>query len=134
MRSLCELRLTPAQVGEAVLTLENWPDFRGYGPLPGIREARFRRRTDAVVGTQIAVTNRDGSSHVEEITAWLDTGGIVMRMSEFTAPLSRFATHFIERWVFEPTPTGCRRRTRPLRQCWRAATAGSRCECPHSRR
>ncbi|MBK7774781.1 MAG: hypothetical protein IPI43_11695 [Sandaracinaceae bacterium] len=29
-------------------------------------------------------------------------------MSEFTAPLSRFATHFIERWVFEPTPTGCR--------------------------
>ncbi|MBK7774782.1 MAG: hypothetical protein IPI43_11700 [Sandaracinaceae bacterium] len=49
VRSLCELRLTPAQVGEAVLTLENWPDFRGYGPLPGIREARFRRRTDAVV-------------------------------------------------------------------------------------
>lgn len=106
VRSVRELRLTPAQVGEAVLTIENWSDFRGYGPLPGIREARFRRRTDAVVGSQIAVTNRDGSSHVEEITAWLDTGGIVMRMSEFTAPLSRFATHFIERWAFEPSPAG----------------------------
>jgi len=27
-------------------------------------------------------------------------------MSEFTAPLSRFATHFIERWAFEPSASG----------------------------
>lgn len=106
VRSTRDLRLTPAQVGEAMLQLENWTDFRGYGPLPGIREARFRVRTPEVVGTEIAVTNTDGSSHVELITEWLDTGGIVMRMSEFTAPLSRFATHFIERWAFDPAPAG----------------------------
>lgn len=106
VRSTRDLRLTPAQVGEAMLQLENWSDFRGYGPLPGIREARFRVRTPEVVGTEIAVTNTDGSSHVELITEWLDTGGIVMRMSEFTVPLSRFATHFIERWVFEPSAAG----------------------------
>ncbi|MBK7878205.1 MAG: SRPBCC family protein [Planctomycetes bacterium] len=108
VRVVRELRRTPAQVGEALLQLENWPAFRGYGPLPGIRAARFRVRTEGVVGTQIAVTNRDGSSHVEEITEWLNPNAIVLRLSEFTAPLCFLATHFIERWVFVPAPAGCR--------------------------
>jgi len=102
-----DLGLTPAQVGEAILQLHRWTDFRGYGPLPGIREARFRLRTEAVVGTQIEVTNRDGSSHVEEVTEWLEPA-IVMRMSEFAPPLSRLAPHFTERWAFEPLPAGSR--------------------------
>ena len=94
------LRRSPEEIGQELLRLENWKNFNGYGPLPGIREARFRHRTPEVVGTQIEVTNRDGSSHVEEIVEWLHTGSIVIRMSGFSAPLSRFATHFIERWTF----------------------------------
>lgn len=105
VRAARHLKLSPEQVGEAMLQLENWTDFRGYGPLPGIREARFRVRTPDVVGTEIAVTNTDGSGHVEQITEWLGPD-IVMRFDEFTAPLSRFAAHFIERWAFTPAPGG----------------------------
>ena len=104
--SLRTMRLSPDDIGQELLKLENWKKFDGYGPLPGIREAKFRRRTPEVIGTQIEVTNRDGSSHVEEITEWLPTGGIVLRMSEFSAPLSRFASHFIERWSFSTEGEG----------------------------
>ena len=86
MRAARHLKLSPEQVGEAMLQLENWTDFRGYGPLPGIREARFRVRTPDVVGTEIAVTNTDGSGHVEQITEWLGPD-IVMRFDEPTRPI-----------------------------------------------
>lgn len=98
--------LSPNEIGAQILEIDNWASFRGYGPLPGIREARFRRRADTVVGTQIEVTNRDGSSHVEEIVHWLDTGGITLRMSEFSAPMSQFASHFVERWQFQALGEG----------------------------
>lgn len=44
-----------------------------YGPLPGIREAEFEAKTAEIVGTRIRVTNRDGSTHVEEIVEWEPT-------------------------------------------------------------
>jgi hypothetical protein len=99
IESIRHMSTTPEMVGLQMLQLENWRQFDGYGPLPGIKEASFRKKTDEIIGTQIAVKNRDGSSHIEEITAWLP-GDIVLEMKEFSAPLSRMATHFIERWTF----------------------------------
>ena len=80
---------------QQILDLSKWPEFNGYGPLPGIREADFETKTDEIVGTKIRVTNRDGSTHVEEI---LCRSGSVTTLSLF------------------PTPTGNHRRTTQRRQ------------------
>jgi hypothetical protein len=94
-------RLTGEEIGEQILRLENWPDFQGYGPLPGIAEAQFEARTASVVGTRIRVRNRDGSTHVEEIVEWKPAERITLEMKEFSRPVSLFASGFVERWQFE---------------------------------
>src|SRR5690606_28674784 len=73
----------------------------GYGPLPGIKHAEFETKTDEVVGTKIRVTNRDGSTHIEEIVQWQPTRRVSLRMRQFSPPLSRLATAFDETWQFE---------------------------------
>lgn len=100
------MQLRPEAIAERILDLDDWRSFRGFGPLPGIRVARFRRRTENVVGTQIEVVNLDGSSHVEEIIMWRPGSTITMHMSEFSPPLSRFASHFLEKWTFSSLPLG----------------------------
>ena len=54
-----------------------------------------------IVGTRIRVTNRDGSTHVEEIVVWQPDQKIELQMSEFSAPLSHLATSIDERWMFD---------------------------------
>ena len=79
---------TSQTLREAFLDLSQWPGFTGWGPLPGIRQANFLRRTDAVRGSRIAVINTDGSSHVEEILEWSEMDPRrfrgVIRLGEFT--------------------------------------------------
>ena len=91
----------PERIAEQILDLSRWPEFRGYGPLPGIKAAEFEARTPEVVGTRIRVTDTDGSSHIEEIVDWEPGRRIRLRMGEFSPPLSRLATGFEETWVFE---------------------------------
>ena len=95
------LTLTPEDVARQILDLTKWPDFHGYGPLPGIKAAEFEIRTPGIVGSRIRVTNQDGSSHVEEIVEWQPTQRIRLHMKEFARPLSRLATWFVETWDFE---------------------------------
>jgi hypothetical protein len=45
--------------------------------------------------------NTDGSSHVEEIIEWQPDRRLRIRMQDFSAPLSRLATHFEETWEFQ---------------------------------
>jgi hypothetical protein len=96
------LPLPPEEIAGQILDLAKWPDFTGYGPLPGIRSAAFEVRTPEVVGTRIQVENRDGSKHVEEIVVWDLPRTVQLRMSDFSAPVSRLATHFDETWQFTP--------------------------------
>ena len=65
----CEetLLLAPEDIARQILDLTKWPDFKGYGPVPGIKVAEFEVQTPGIVGSRIRVTNQDGSSHVEEI-------------------------------------------------------------------
>lgn len=86
---------------ERILDLTKWPDFRGYGPIPGIKSAQFETRTPNVVGSRIRVTNSDGSSHVEEVVAWQPDRRLQLQMGDFSMPLSRLATGFVETWEFE---------------------------------
>ncbi|WP_437191334.1 hypothetical protein [Planctomicrobium sp. SH527] len=64
----------PEEIARQILDLSKWPEFDGYSPLPGIKVAEFKAKTAEVVGTRIRVTNRDGSTHVEEVVEWEPTG------------------------------------------------------------
>jgi hypothetical protein len=96
-----QLTLTPSEIAEQILGVTNWTTFQGYGPLPGIKAAEFELRTPEVIGSRIRVQNTDGSSHVEEITAWQPEHRIALKMQEFSAPFSIFATSIDEIWELE---------------------------------
>lgn len=95
------LALAPKQIADQVLDVAKWPGFRGYGPIPGINSAEFETRTPHVVGSRIKVTNLDGSTHVEEIVVWQPDRRLQLQMGNFSKPLSRLATRFVETWEFE---------------------------------
>ncbi|WP_165253498.1 SRPBCC family protein [Paludisphaera soli] len=92
----------PERIARLILDLSLWPQFRGYGVLPGIKSAEFERQTPEIVGTRIRVANTDGSTHVEEIVEWDPQRRLMLRMGDFSPPLSRLATHFEESWDFSP--------------------------------
>lgn len=94
--------LSPDAIAGQILDLANWPNFTGYGGLPGIRAATFETRTPYVVGTRIRVTNTDGSRHVEEVVEWRPPDRLCLRFGDFSPPVSRLATHFEEVWEFRP--------------------------------
>jgi hypothetical protein len=99
---------SPEDIARQILDLARWADFKGYGPLPGIKAAAFEARTPAVVGTRIKVTNTDGSSHVEEIVEWEPDRRVRLEMKEIAPPLSRLAAGFEEAWEFERLGDGTR--------------------------
>ena len=94
----CEetLNLAPEDIARQILDLTKWPDFHGFGPIPGIKVAVFDVQTPAVVGSRIRVTNLDGSSHFEEIMEWEPDHHLRVEMKVFSAPLSRLAAGFEE--------------------------------------
>lgn len=100
--------LPPEEIAAQILDVSKWPTFQGYGPLPGIKSAEFETRTPNVIGSRIRVTNSDGSSHTEEILEWQPDRRVVMRLGEFSKPLSSMASHFIETWDFERVGNGTR--------------------------
>ena len=100
--------LAPEDIAGQILDLARWPEFGGYGPLPGIRSAEFEEQTAEVVGSRVRVTNRDGSTHVEEVVQWHPDRRVQLRLSDFSAPLSRLATEFVETWEFERDGNGTR--------------------------
>jgi hypothetical protein len=66
-----------------------------------IKSAEFETRTPNVVGSRIRVTNLDGSTHVEEIVEWQPDRRLQLQMGDFSKPLSRLASAFVETWEFE---------------------------------
>lgn len=98
-------RLTPQTICAGILEMERWPEFKGYGFLPGIKQAYFEVQTPAVVGSRIRVHNLDGSSHVEEIVEWEPARTVALKFQDFSPPVSQLASHFIETWHFTLTPT-----------------------------
>jgi hypothetical protein len=86
------LPLTPSEIVGRILDPSLWSNFTGFGPLPGVRSAVFEILTPGLVGSRIRVTNMDDSTHVHEIIEWNPDRLLKMNMTDFTAPLSRFAT------------------------------------------
>lgn len=108
IRFCCQATLLqrPEEIANQILDLSKWPEFNGYGVLPGIKQAEFETRTKEVVGTRIRVVNQDGSTHVEEIVEWDPTHRLSLRMQEFSPPVSRVASRFDETWEFQITDKG----------------------------
>lgn len=94
------LALAPEEIAQQILDVTRWPDFHGYGPIPGIKTAEFEIRTPNIVGSRIRVTNRDGSQHTEKIVEWQPDQRLRIRFGQFSAPLSRLANEFFEAWEF----------------------------------
>lgn len=81
------LPLAPEEIANQILDVEKWPEFQGYGPIPGIKTAEFEIRTANIVGSRIRVTNLDGSTHVEEIVEWQPDQRLQHQMQDFSPPL-----------------------------------------------
>jgi hypothetical protein len=94
------------EIAAEIADLSRWPEFDGYGSLPGIASAAYEGHTGPMAGARIRVHNTDGSSHVETVEIWQPPQRIVMRLHEFTPPLSRIASHFVEEWRFEEAGNG----------------------------
>ena len=92
----------PEDIAKHILDVTKWPDFKGFGPIPGIRVADFEVRTPDIVGSRIRVTNTDGSKHIEEIVEWQPDRRLQLHMKDFSAPLSLLATAIEETCEFEP--------------------------------
>ena len=99
----CEatLDVPPEEIARQILDVNRWPEFGGYGVLPGIKAAQFEIEQPEIVGSRIRVANTDGSSHVEEIVSWEPERRLKLHMQEFSPPLSRLASRFDETWEFE---------------------------------
>ena len=94
--SCSETLVIPPVIARQILDLDRWPEFQGYGVLPGIRAAQFEVRTPEVVGTRIRVTDTDGSTHVEQIVEWEPDRRLRLHMGEFRPRCPRLATGFDE--------------------------------------
>lgn len=94
------IRLSPRELSERFTRVEEWHEFEGWGPIPGIARAQYEVRTPVMTGSRIRVLNRDGSSHVEEVVEWLPGERLRIRMDGFTRPLARVARAFTEEWRF----------------------------------
>ena len=107
--TFAESRFIPRPAGEiaaGIADLSRWPEFGGYGPLPGIAGAEYEAPGEEMVGARIRVHDKDGASHVETVEVWEPPERIVLRLHAFTLPLSRLASHFTEAWQFEERAGG----------------------------
>lgn len=97
---------SPEEICANMMDMSKWPEFEGYSILPGIESAAFDVQTPNWLGSRIRVKNKDGSEHVEEVTAWDPTRRVELRFQEFKSPLRRLASHFVETWEFTARPEG----------------------------
>jgi transposase len=65
-----EIPIPATEICVEIATLSRWPEFKGYGFLPGIAAAEYEVQTSNMIATRIRVRNTDGSGHIEEICEW----------------------------------------------------------------
>jgi hypothetical protein len=100
--------ISPEQICEEIFNVDRWSGFKGYGPLPGIAKVTMKSPANSIVGTEFYVENTDGSKHKETVQSLSAGNYLIMKISDFTAPVKNIATHFIERWDFTDTNSGYR--------------------------
>lgn len=92
---------------EQVVDVKAWSSFTGYGLLPAIEKAEYINKTEAILGSQIYVLNKDGTSHIETISEWKIGESFSLEFSNLPKPLTLLCKQFIERWRFKETNGNC---------------------------
>jgi hypothetical protein len=101
------LRRPPGEVFDFICDLSRWPLFRGYGPIPGIEEARLPEGDAMAVGSRVRVRNTDGSVHHEVVTRLEPGRAFAVRM-ELSPPASLVLARIEETVDLTPVPGGTR--------------------------
>jgi len=87
---------------------EHMISFEGYGPIPGIRSARYTSEGPVGLGSVRSVTKTDGSSHTERIVAFEPPSLHTSRITGIQPPLGWLLRHLDDEWRFTPTRQGTR--------------------------
>ena len=86
---------------------DNFHDFVGYGPIPGINQVEVRSDGPTEgVGLIRDVHNTDGSKHLEEVVEFEFPKRIVDRITELKAPMKWLAHEVVDEFVFEQDNDG----------------------------
>jgi hypothetical protein len=94
------IRCEPALAFDHTNAPENFTSFVGYGPIPGIRVARYRDDLGPRLAAVRDVENTDGSAHVEEVTVFDRPRRHDARIHRFGAPFSPLAREAGDDWRF----------------------------------
>jgi len=80
--------------------------FVGFGPIPGIQSAAWIDGDQLAEGNRRAVTNTDGTTHLETVVRVDPPRLIVDRIHDMTSPLRVFVREIEDRFELEPTAEG----------------------------
>ena len=83
IRFSCQVTLSqkPEEIASQILDLSKWPEFNGYGPLPGIKLAEFETKT-----AETAETEEPGETGEPE-----EPGGVGEDSEHGSAPVRQIA-------------------------------------------
>lgn len=84
----------------------NFSSFVGFGPIPGIRNARYETTGEAAVGSRRRVVKSDGTEHVEKIVELQRPVRHVSRITELSPPFSWLVRYGEDDWRFRPSHAG----------------------------
>ncbi len=96
----------PCYIFDSFMQIEKWSDFKGFGIIPGIKNANYIVKSESIIGSLIQVENSDGSSHKEEIIDYKKDSYLKIKMFDFSKPLSFFSPFFIEEWALRKMEYG----------------------------
>jgi hypothetical protein len=97
---------SPEAVWATLANLDNMPLFSGYGPIPGIAEARWIDGDSFCAGAVREIRNRDGSVHREDIAAAVAPSLLEDRIYGFTSPLRFLVREARDRFVLTTDERG----------------------------
>lgn len=95
-----DFRRSPEEVFDFTNAAENLTSFSGYGPIPGIREARYRGGMPPQLGAIREVIKTDGTVHVEEITRFERPVRHISRITGLSPPFSWLVRSGEDDWMF----------------------------------
>lgn len=106
-----EFPCPPPVIFGGIVDLSKWSAFRGYGPLPGIREATLPEGEQLGLGSRVRVLNTDGSVH-HEVVRTFEPHQKYSVVMELSPPASYLMDRIEEDVELTETPTGGTRMTR----------------------
>lgn len=80
--------------------------FVGYGPIPGIREARYLTAGPPALGSKRTVLKTDGTSHLEEITVFERPARHVTRITGLSGLFRVIVRGLQDVWEFRESAAG----------------------------